>query len=125
MTAGFVIKRDLNTKTIFLRFWDIWSPEDCMLMEKSFREAVDFFYNNQSTFYVLADLTEYPAQSYFVNSKLKENMVYAVDHGLVRSARVFSSILNKKQIRRISRKVNPVRFNEFISKQDALAWLYQ
>lgn len=125
MKRRYLLTSFSELKLIELKFWGIWSLEEYNVFEKVFRQAVDQMSSRDHAFYVLADLSEFPAQPPEIQSKLKENMAYAVEKGMIKSARYFKSILNKKQLHDLARQIDSSKFGHFTTREEAYHWLFE
>lgn len=124
MKRRYLLTSFSELKLIEFKFWGTWSLEEFNIFEKIFRQAVDKMSSAGNTFYVLADLSEFPAQSPDIQKKLKENMAYAINKGMIKSARYFKSILNKKQLHDLANQLDSSKFGHFTTREEAYHWLF-
>lgn len=121
---GFEIWVDTPRRLLRFRFWGFWKlplgveyRDGCLKQMQALSAG--------GPWYVLADLTDYPAQKPEVQACHSATMVKAAGHGMKAAANLVSATLSQMQIRRLSEQSGLPEFAFFQSESSALAWLDQ
>jgi len=119
--SGFSVEIDPLRKLARLAVWGFWSVEQGKAFLDEFRGKTKPLWGG--SWFVLADISEFPAQRPEVNAYIAQTMELAKKNGCARAANVVSSSLTKMQIARVSQEqgLNSVAF--FQDEAAALAWL--
>lgn len=121
MKKGFEVRVDEERSVCFLKVWGLWSAEDGASYLDHFRATVRPLVGKK--WFVVADISEFPAQRDEVNASVQGTMAHAVETGMVRAANVVSSAMTRLQIKRLSEETGLPEFSFFTSEDDAVAWL--
>ena len=104
--------------------WGLWSESEFEAFYQDFIEHVDRISSLGGSFYLLVDLSEFPAQKAEVRERIKKGMQYALDKGMKKSARIVAKQLTNFQMQRLAEEVDPSKFGHFHTNEDALDWLF-
>ena len=120
---GFEIAFDAETSMLRLRLWGLWDTEVGQNLVWEFKKHVQNVSTMNTTWYVLADLTEFPPQFGEVQQYLSEAMLLAKQHGMKKGARIVANTITKMQIARLSRETGVPESFFFQSEEAAIHWL--
>ncbi|HEX7603099.1 MAG TPA: hypothetical protein VF316_15890 [Polyangiaceae bacterium] len=121
---GFEIWVDAPRRLLRFRFWGFWKEPLGIEYRDACLKAMQEL-SSGGPWYVLADLTDYPAQKPEVQACHAATMVKAAGHGMKAAANLVAATLSQMQIRRLSEQSGLPEFAFFQSEPSALAWLDQ
>ncbi len=120
-TSGYEI--DVRSDVVALRVWGLFNDEMaeryCDDLVAAFRKVAG------GTWYVLADISQFPPQKPHIQEKLAAVMVKAGEMGMKKAANVVDRSLNKMQIKRLSVETGLPDFAFHTEEHLALNWLRQ
>lgn len=117
----FEVVADTKTGILKVRVWGFWDVEEAKAYLEEFRAKAGTVVGG--TWYVLADISEFPAQKTEVNDYVGQTMAFAVEHGMKRAANLVNSALTQMQISRLSADTGLPAYSFFKSESDAVQWL--
>ncbi len=117
----FQISVDQVNRILRLKVWGFWdAAEGEAYFEEFLRSARAL---TGKPWYVLADISEFPAQKPEVNDFVGKTMAFATANGMRKAANLVSSALTRMQIGRLSADTGLPEFSFFQSEAEAVAWL--
>ena len=120
--VGYELTFDEGTRVITMRARGFWDDA----MAARFRDSFDALWRSIDTSeptYVLADVSQYPAQRDSVQAVHAGLMQRGREMGVKRSANLVSAALTSMQIRRLSKESGLVEHSFFKDETEALKWL--
>jgi serine/threonine protein kinase len=118
---GHLITIDRSRAILKVKVWGFWTLDDAKLYWEDFKSHVAML--SGRPWYVLADISSFPAQKPEVGAFVKKTMDYAGVNGMVRAANLVESTLGKMQIARLSAESGLPAFSFFQSEAEAIRWL--
>jgi len=120
---GFEVYADYSKSILRLRVWGFWDIEDGKAYWEEFKRVAESLVGKK--WYVLADISQFPAQRPDVNAFVEKTMVFARSHGMVRASNLVSSALSRMQIARLSGETGLPAYTFFQSEEEAIRWLLE
>jgi serine/threonine-protein kinase len=118
---GHLITIDRSRSILKVKVWGFWTLDDAKAYWEDFKIHVAMI--SGRPWYVLADISTFPAQKPEVGAFVKKTMDYAGVNGMVRAANLVESTLGKMQIARLSAESGLPAFSFFQSEAEAIRWL--
>lgn len=125
----FTVRADPGTGILRLKVWGFWDVAEGKAYLEEFRRVASNLLEGRTNagskrrWYVLADISEFPAQKPEVNVFVEQTMAYATANGMLKAANLVSSALTRMQIGRLSADMGLPEFSFFTSEAEAVAWL--
>ncbi|MFT3925762.1 MAG: hypothetical protein QM778_24685 [Myxococcales bacterium] len=118
---GFLVEVNTKTNVVYLRVWGLWEEADGVAYVAYFRDRVASLIGKK--WYVVADISEFPAQSDAVNVQIGKTMEHATKGGMAKAADIVSSAMTQLQIKRLSQEMGIPEFAFFKDRASAEAWV--
>jgi len=120
---GFEITFDEERSIVRLRFWGFWDLEIGRAMVKEFKKYAQRASAQETPWYALGDITQFPPQMKDIQQCLSEVMRFAREQGVRRTARVVASTITDMQIKRLANAAGIPEHTFFHSEEAAIHWL--
>jgi hypothetical protein len=119
--SGYEVEIDDSRRILRLHCWGVWD----VTVAEGFRDVMvqSIAAFRGKPWYVLADITAFPAQSEAVSRVHGELMARAMARGMKRACNVVASSLTQLQIKRLAEESHLPEFAFFKDEETALRWL--
>jgi hypothetical protein len=118
----FSVRADRAMGILHLKVWDFWQDAEAeaylALIKKGFAEIAE----TKAPWGVLADCTNFPAQSTKTQAVLAKTMELAVKHGMLKAANIVNSSVSESQLKRLNESED-VSSMFFTDATEATQWL--
>ncbi len=118
---GFLVEVNERTNVVFLRVWGLWEEADGLAYYAHFKEKVKPLLGTK--WYVVADISDFPAQNEAVNAQIAKTMEVAAQGGMAKAADIVSSAMTQLQVKRLSEEMGVPEFAFFKDRAAAEAWV--
>jgi hypothetical protein len=120
-TKGFLVEINSKTSVVYLKVWGLWEEADGLAYFNYFKDKVTPLLGKK--WYVVADISEFPAQKDTVNVQIGRTMELATKGGMAKAADIVSSAMTQLQIKRLSQEMGIPEFAFFKDRASAEAWV--
>lgn len=114
------ISVDRKLRLVRVRIVGALSPDMAAAYERNLKLEIVNLCKIRPGFSLLIDLREASVASKDSVENLQNRKRWLIDHGLRKSAYIVKGMIHQMQIRRLA---IDDRFNNFVSEEDAMAWL--
>ena len=121
MNDKFIFEVDGVKKILKFKMIGSWDIKDGDDWGEEFKQKSKSLLGGK--WYVLADLSEFPAQKSEIQQKLAELMEFAGKNGMKKAANLVQKQLSKMQIERLSAESGLPAFSFFQDENEAIEWL--
>jgi hypothetical protein len=118
---GYLVELNPKTHVVYLKVWGLWEEADGVAYYNYYKDKVSHLIGKR--WYVVADISEFPAQNEAVNAQIGKTMELSAKGGMVKAADIVNSAMTQLQIKRLSQEMRIPEFAFFKDRQAAEAWV--
>lgn len=120
---GYEMRFDREQQIVKFRFWGFWDAETGASMVKELEKYAREASATGQEWYLLADISQFPAQTEAVQKHMADGMQILKRYGMKKVARIVANTVTKLQISRLSQETHLPENAFFSSEAEAIRWL--